>query len=157
MTSAFFTWIKIAVSAVLGIVATFFEQYGILIATVIVAIVIDFATGLVKAKFNGGWSSRTASKGFWKKIALLVALAFGIFLDFFVPSVLGNVGIIIPFKLPFALVISCYIVINECISIAENLYIINPDTMPNWIVKLLKIAKKEIEEKVEDSTNIKIE
>lgn len=157
MTNTFFTWIKIVISAVCGIIAAFFDKYGILITAVITAIVIDFITGLVKAKMNGGWSSKTASKGFWKKIALLVALTFGIFLDFVVPAVLTDVGIVLPFKLPFALVISCYIVINECISIAENLYVINPDTMPNWIVKLLKIAKKEIEEKVEDSTNIKIE
>ena len=141
-------WIKIIFSTILGAIATFFEQYGLILAVVIIAIVIDCVTGLVKSKVSGeGWDSKKANKGFWKKIALLVALSFGMFLDLFLPTVLSKIGVTIPFNLPFALIIGCYIVLNECISICENLYIINPDIIPNWIVKLLKIAKKDIENK----------
>lgn len=141
-------WIKILCSAVLGAVATFFDQYGIIIAVVVLAIVIDCITGLIKAKSSDeGWDSKKASKGFWKKIALLVALSFGMFLDFFIPSALTPMGVTIPFNLPFALVVGCYIALNECISICENLYTINPSAMPNWIVKLLKVAKSDIENK----------
>lgn len=143
-------WIKFACAAVLGAAATFFHQYGLIISAVIIAIIIDCVTGLIKSKtIEEGWDSKKATKGFWKKIALLVALAFGMLLDFFIPSVLLTIGVAIPFDLPFALVIGCYIVLNECISISENLYTINPDIMPNWIVKLLKIAKKDIENKDE--------
>ena len=148
-------WIKICVSIVLGALATFFEQYGLIIAVVAIAIVIDCITGLVKAKISyEGWDSKKATKGFWKKIALFVALAFGIFLDFFIPTVLIEIGVIIPFNLPFALIIGCYIVLNECISICENLYIINPEIIPQWIVNLLKVAKRDIESKSDtDETN----
>lgn len=140
--------IKLAASAALGAAATFFNQYGLIIAAVIIAIVIDCVTGLIKAKTSKeGWNSGKASKGFWKKIALLLALAFGMLLDFFIPSALMQIGVTIPFNLPFALVIGCYIVLNECISICENLYIINPDIMPKWIISLLKIAKKDIDSK----------
>lgn len=141
-------WIKLAFSAVLGALATFFNQYGLIISVVIIAIAIDCVTGLIKAKTaESGWDSQKATKGFWKKIALLIALAFGMLLDLFIPTALDAIGVTIPFNLPFALVIGCYIVLNECISICENLYIINPDIMPKWIVSLLKIAKKDIDNK----------
>lgn len=151
MSNTIFTWIKIAVSAVCGVVATFFQHYGAFILAVLFVVVFDFITGLIKAKMNGGWSSKTASKGFWKKVAIFASLAFGIFLDYFIPMMIESTGVIIPFPLPFALVIACYIVINECISIAENLYSINPNMMPNWIVNLLKIAKQNFEEKANPS------
>ena len=118
---------KILLSSVIGAVATFFSQYGLIITVVTIAIVIDCVTGLVKAKATAeGWDSKKATKGFWKKVALLVALAFGMLLDFFIPTALSQIGVTIPFNLPFALVVGCYIVLNECISICENLYKINP-------------------------------
>ncbi len=145
-------WFKIIVSAVAGAIATFFNQYGIIIAVVLIAIIIDCVTGLVKAKVSeDGWDGKKAHKGFWKKVALLVALAFGMFLDFFIPTALTQIGVTIPFKLPFALIVGCYIALNECISICENLYIINPTIIPKWIVSLLKVAKKDIDNKTENT------
>lgn len=143
-------WLKIILSAVAGAAATFFHQYGLIISIVVISIVIDCITGLVKAKISTeGWNSKKATKGFWKKFALLVALSFGMLLDFFIPTALTQIGITIPFHLPFTLIIGCYIALNECISICENLYIINPEIMPNWIINLLKIAKEDIDKKEE--------
>ena len=47
---------------------------------------------------------------------------------------------------PFGLIIGSYIVLNECISICENLYECNPDIIPKWIANLLKNAKGKINE-----------
>ena len=144
-------WFKIIISSLTGAIATFFNQYGLIIAFVTIAIVIDCITGLVKSKATSeGWSSKKATLGFWKKVALLVALAFGMLLDFFIPTTLLQIGVKIPFNLPFTLVVGCYIVLNECISICENLYEINPQIMPKWIVNLLKVAKKDIDKQNND-------
>ena len=107
--------------------------------------------GLIKAKTIGeGLSSQKGWKGFWKKIALLVGLFFGIYLDYVVPLLFVKAGLTLDIDLPFALIICCYIVLNECISIAENLYLINPDIMPKWIANLLKVAKDKIEDNNKD-------
>ena len=146
---------KIIISALAGAAATFFSQYGIIIGAVLGAVAIDCITGLVKAKATQqGWDSKKANKGFWKKIALLVALAFGMLLDLLSPTILSQIGVTIPFNLPFALIIGCYITLNECISICENLYTINPGIMPKWIVKLLKVAKKDIDDSVNTDQKI---
>lgn len=135
-------------SLILGLWATFTQNYAIILTFVIVAIILDLITGLIKAKVSGeGWSSKKGSKGFWKKIALLVAFGFGIFLDTFIPYALRIISIDLPFNSPFALVIGVYIILNESISVCENLYEINPHTLPKWIKSLLSSANDKINKK----------
>ena len=144
-------WFKWLWSVILGGLATFFGQYGLFIALVAVAVVLDVITGLVKVKATGeGLSSDKAIKGFWKKISLFVGLSFGIFLDYAVAMVLSKVGVGVVPELPFALIICAYIIINEAISISENLYLTNPDGFPPAIGKMLKVAKDKIEDKNKD-------
>lgn len=139
--------IKWLLSALLGMLATFFEQYGVLIVLVAVAIVFDLVTGLIKAKVseNDVFSSEKCRKGFYKKIALLLAMCFGFFLDMFIPYALENIHVTLPFDLPFSMVISFYIILNESISICENLYATNPEIMPKWIVGLLTNVKEKLD------------
>lgn len=144
-------WFKWLLSVLVGGLATFFGQYGLFIALVAVAVVLDVITGLVKVKATGeGLSSEKATKGSWKKISLFVGLSFGIFLDYAVATVLAEVsGGVVP-ELPFALIICAYIIINEAISISENLYLTNPDGFPPAIGKMLKVAKGKIEKEGSD-------
>ena len=138
---------KWLISIICGTVATFFQQYGLFIVFVSFAIVFDCITGLIKAKTIGeGLTSQKGWKGFWKKISLLVGLFFGIFLDYAVPLLFARAGLTLGVDLPFALIICCYIVLNESISVCENLYLINPNIMPKWIIKLLKGSKSRLEE-----------
>lgn len=138
---------KWLISIICGTVATFFQQYGLFIVFVSLAIVFDCITGLIKAKTIGeGLTSQKGWKGFWKKISLLVGLFFGIFLDYAVPLLFARAGLTLGVDLPFALIICAYIVLNESISVCENLYLINPNIMPKWIIKLLKGSKSRLDE-----------
>lgn len=138
---------KWLISIICGTIATFFQQYGLFIVFVSLAIVFDCITGLIKAKTIGeGLTSQKGWKGFWKKISLLVGLFFGIFLDYAVPLLFARAGLTLGVDLPFALIICCYIVLNESISVCENLYLINPNIMPKWIIKLLKGSKSRLDE-----------
>lgn len=136
---------KWLISLILGAWATFTQQYAIILGFIITVITLDVATGLIKAKAIGeGWKSKKGFKGFWKKISLLVAFGFGIFLDCFIPYALSVISIELPFGSPFALVVGVYIILNESISVCENLYEINPHTLPNWIKSLLSNANDKI-------------
>ena len=84
-----------------------------------------------------------------------MGLLFGIFLEYAASTVLLHTGVNIGIDMPFALIICAYIIINEAISIAENLYLTNPDSFPKWISKLLKVAKDKIEEKDITTENLK--
>lgn len=138
-------------SVIAGALAAFFGQYGLFIVLVAVAVVLDVVTGLIKAKATGeGLSSEKANKGFWKKISLFVGLLFGIFLDYAAEAVLIHAGVNIKIDMPFALIICAYIILNESISIGENLIAIDPGNMPPWVVKLLRGSKGKIEKEKEN-------
>lgn len=146
MNNRIISSVKIAASLISGLAASFWGIYGPVIICVLVAICMDVVTGLVKAMATGEKiSSKEGYKGFWKKCALILALAFGIFLDAFIPVMLGIVSLNLPFSMPIGTIVGCYIVINEAISIIENINQAAPTALPKWIKKLLEGAVKTID------------
>ena len=144
-----------SLSVVGGLITAYFDKYGIIFIFVGIAIVFDIVTGMVRSAANGiPITSKKARVGFWKKVTLLLALFLGIFMDAFLPQLVLTIGARIPFSLPFGMIIGCYIVLNELISICENIYGVNALSMPKWVVKLLKGYKKNIDDLTkEDKTN----
>lgn len=113
--------VKFFLSGFCGILATLSENYGMILTLCCAFILIDLATGLAKAKIQGRINSDTGYKGFWRKTAMLSALAFGICLDALIDYI-GGLGIIsITINSPVGRLLALYIAINECISILENL------------------------------------
>lgn len=142
MTTNVGKWIVATLS---GVAATFWGVYGPVFVCVLCAIILDIVTGLIKAKATQTpITSERGVKGFWSKMALLAGLAFGIFLDAFIPIMLGAVSVELPFNLPIGTVVGCYIVLNECISIFENINKAAPTALPKWIKRLLNGAKDTI-------------
>lgn len=137
-----------------GVVTTFFRMYGAILGLVGVAIIFDTITGIVAAKASGTQiTSKKAYQGFWKKVGLLLALFFGVFLDLFIPEALGFISISLPFNMPFGLIFGCYIVFNEGISICENIDKINPTILPHWVKKLLRGGADKIDSAVGDEND----
>ncbi len=138
---------KIIGAFLIGTTASFFNQYGPVIALVVIVILLDCATGLIKAKLSGeGWESKKGIVGFWKKMALLCAMSFGIFLDAFIPLALQlGFNVTLPFSIPIGMIVCVYIILNESISITENLYCCNKNIIPKWIANMLKLAKGSVD------------
>lgn len=137
-------------SALLGTLATLAEQYTILIVLVAAAIVLDVITGLIRCGATGEkLSSEKGTKGFWKKIMLMASLLFAFFLDVSIPTILGVVNVTLPFQksLLFGSIVGVYIILNESISICENILKANKMALPKWLKKLFQDAKKEVDEK----------
>lgn len=135
------TTIKFITAFFGGLTASFFGAYAPIFLCVVIVICFDVATGLIKSKVTGRpINSKDGTLGFWRKMALFMALFFGVFLDVFFPVLLGAVSLDLPFKLPIGTVVGCYIVINESISIIENINAAAPQALPSWVKKLLKGA-----------------
>ena len=138
---------KLTASLISGLAASFWGIYGPVIVCVLVAICMDVVSGLVAAMASGEKiSSKVGWIGFWKKMALILALAFGIFMDSFIPILLGTISLELPFTMPIGTIVGCYIVINEAISIIENINQASPTALPKWIKKLLEGAGKTIDD-----------
>lgn len=127
-----------------------------IISSVAWAIVLDCVTGIIAERATGHViSSRKGMKGFWKKLMLLAALSFGFFMDVFIPYCMMQLDIHMQNAM-FGMVIGCYIVLNESISICENIYRANPEIMPKWVKHMLVATRKQIDmgEKKEISRKI---
>lgn len=136
-------------SAIIGTIATLAEAYVVLVILVAAAIVLDVITGLIRCFATGEkLSSAKGTKGFWKKIMLLAAMLFAFFLDLALPSIMEVVKIEMPFgkTLLFGSIVGVYIILNESISICENILKANSMALPKWLKKLFQDAKKDIDE-----------
>ena len=143
----------LGISACVGAMATLAEQYIVLIILVAAAIVLDVITGLVRCMATGEkLSSEKGQKGFWKKMSLLMSLAFAFFLDISIPTVLDVVKIKLPFEntLLFGSIIAVYIILNESISICENIIKADKRALPKWMKKLFQDAKDDMDQKGEE-------
>lgn len=142
----------LAFSAIGGTIAVIAEQYVVLIILVAVAICLDVISGLIKSLALGiPISSEKGTKGFWKKMALLFSMAFAFFLDFSLPYILSVVHIQIPGSLLFGSIVGVYIILNESISITENIYKTNKKSLPKWLKKILTGARDEIDKGGEEN------
>ncbi len=135
--------IKWLFSAVAGGIIGLNTRYGVLSLLVCCAVLLDVVTGLLKAKASHEINSNAGYKGFWRKLSLFAGLLFGCFLDYFSTYLLSlNAEWSLSFSIPFGTIIGIYFILNECISILENLYACGVK-LPAFIVKALKTAAEQ--------------
>ena len=151
---------KIMISIITGLLASFTQEYGLLLLFVTAAIVLDVVTGIIKVSCTDEvWSRKKASQGFWHKVSLFCGLALGIFLDYFIPFMASEVGIDMGIGVHLSFVLGFYIILNELLSACQNLQCCNEHLLPSWILKLLEGGVKKIEkitpEDIENSDELK--
>lgn len=131
-------------SVIAGYALSFCNRYGVLSLLVCGAIILDILTGVLKAKISRCVNSNAGYKGFWKKLSLFAGLCFGYFLDLFELYLLSISSIFsLSFQIPFGSIIGLYIILNESISVFENLYACGVK-LPIWIRNALKVANDQL-------------
>ena len=113
-------------------------------------VLIDIITGIISSCKNGvPITSKKAKEGFYSKLGLFVAIAFGYVIDVFL-NYLSNLDFVFIDTTNFfniGTIISIYICINESISIIENLSNINSKLIPNFIKKFFENAENNLNNK----------
>ena len=138
-------------SAFITAAAALFNRVPTLLILFMIAVVVDYLTGWIKAAFFlKEWSSKTGLQGIIKKAMYFVLIG----VAFMVGYGIKELGVQIGFDLGFSIYIGWYTVavllINELTSILENLYVIMPGKIPIWLVKILKIADDKLDHKIND-------
>lgn len=105
--------------------------WDVALQCLVIAIALDYVSGLIKAYHTKTLSSRIGFRGLLKKLGYLIIVMLAVLID----RVTGNSGAI------HTLVIY-YFVANEGLSIIENLSVTNIP-IPKVIKKALKALKKE--------------
>jgi toxin secretion/phage lysis holin len=92
-------------------------------------ILLDFATGIIKALYLKEFTSSGMREGLFHKVGSIICVSLGYAIDF--TSNYLDLGI----KVPIATAICTYIVLMEITSIIENIGKINPTIVPQSIRK----------------------
>lgn len=106
------------------------------IIAMIVFVLLDYLTGIIKGIYLKDLDSKTATKGLLKKLTFFIAAFTGWAVDLF-------------FNIPFSVgtIISAWIIVTEILSIFENL--VDCDIpIPQSIVKYFKRFKDTVDEEV---------
>lgn len=140
--------IKLVTATVFGGLATYWHGLWIPLLVLLVAVIVDYATGMVKAYYNADLSSKKGFKGIVKKISYFVVVAVGMGVDWLIEYALARTGIEYNGIFAVAIIVIIWLIINELISILENLAVIGTP-IPKFLLKLISKLKNSVEEKAE--------
>ena len=137
---------KAFLSAVTAGLAAYTKMILIPLSLLIITMLIDYISGMSKAYINGEWSSKVGFKGIVKKLGYIGVVIVAAVMDWVIYSGLKGVGISIGMSYYLGLIVTIWLLINECISILENLGSIGVP-LPGFLIKGIKKLQKNIEDK----------
>ena len=140
--------VKATVIAALSVLMSWLGILAIPVLLLVGCNVIDYITGLMAAKLrqDGKISSYKSVRGITKKVCMWMLVIVGSFMDILIQYAVevAGLGITIPFVV--ATIVAVWLVVNEIISILENLVDIGVD-LPPFLMPVVKYIKKQVEDK----------
>lgn len=137
------------IAAICGAFMAYLNILAVPIIVMLVVMLLDYVTGLAGAYINKQLNSRIGIVGIIKKICYLGLVAVGMTADYVIYSALSQIGVNIELGYCVGMVIVIWLIINELISILENLAEIGVP-LPNFITKLINRLKNTVESKVDN-------
>lgn len=137
-------------TSVATITAAFFSFFGLLAVPLLLLLpcqLIDWATGIAAAKFNGETVTSTRSlTGIIKKVSMYILIFVGWALDMLIAYAITNLNI--EFVLPniMACIVAIWLVLNELISITENVAILGINVP--FLTPIMHLIKDKVEDTV---------
>lgn len=127
-------------------VAAYFNIIAIPIIVLTVAMLVDYITGMAAAYVNAELSSRRGIKGIFKKLGYYSLVCVGVTLDYILCSGLAQIGIE-GNKILFGLIVTVWLIINELISILENLSRLDVP-IPKFLKSVVERLKNNVDDKI---------
>ncbi len=146
-------------ASVIAVGSALMSWLGILAIPVFLLVgcnVIDYITGLFAAKYRTEEiSSYKGIRGIIKKVCMWLLVLIGAWLDILINYAIHTAGFELTIPFIVATIVAVWLVVNEMISILENMIDIGVD-IPPFLLPIVKYIKKQAEEKariVEDEEN----
>ncbi len=140
--------LKMTVSSLLAVLGSFWGVLSLPFLMLCVLMATDYCTGIIKSRQTGTVCSRTGIKGIIKKLCYGGAVIAAAGVDYTVTYLSKTLGRDTGISGIFVLLVTFWLIINECISILENLSAIGVP-MPQFLMKAASYLKHNIETKGE--------
>jgi len=142
--------VKAAISAAVGAVCAYLGELVIPVMILSAVMLLDYGSGMAKAWITGSISSRTGVVGILKKIGYLAVVVIGMVVDWVIKYGVTAIGAELDIHFIFALPVIIWLVINECISILENVAECGAP-VPEFLLKAIGKLKSRVEEEENDN------
>ena len=140
--------IKALITAFFSALAGWLGILAIPVLVLVLCNIIDYITGLVAAKYrNENVNSYKGFRGIAKKVCMWLLIVIGAMADWLIIYAGQTIGITIPVSFLIACVVAVWLIVNEFISILENIKDIGAP-IPPFLMPLVKNIKKQVEDKV---------
>lgn len=125
------------------------------ILLLLILMIIDYISGLLAAKKEAfvnikdpiyGWSSKKSILGIYKKIGYMLTVIVSVCIDYLLFRFANELGLKYSSNTFFGLLVTIWFIINEILSILENIGRMGCE-LPNFLKKLLIELKKNIDDK----------
>ena len=138
--------IQVLFATAVGAVTAYFNVLIVPIAVLMAVMLIDYITGLTEAFVNKEISSRTGVIGIIKKVGYFAVVAVAMVVDYLITSALMQCGINLQINYCFGMIATIWLIINELISILENLAEVGVP-LPHFLTTIVKKLKISVENK----------
>ena len=139
--------IKALCSAVIAGLTAYFRVIAVPIALLFIVMLLDYLSGIANAYTKSEWSSKAGLRGIIKKVGYMGVVIVAAVFDWIIYSGLALIGVGFDHNsYYFGLIVAIWLIINECISILENLGELGVP-MPGFLLKGIKKLQKQIDEK----------
>lgn len=132
------------VSAVITGLLHYLGIVAVPIIILIIAMIIDYVTGMMSAWLNAELSSKKGIKGIVKKISYLALVAVAMIVDWLICCGLQQINVDIKYTVFFAVLVAVWLIINELISVLENLAKMGVP-IPNFLKKIINKLKMTVD------------
>ncbi len=139
--------VKTAVTAFFSALAGWLGILAIPVLVLVICNLIDYATGLAAAKYrNEPVSSYKGLRGIIKKVCMWLLIGVGAMVDWLIIYAGSTIGITLPISFLIACIVAVWLIVNEIISILENMVDIGV-SIPPFLMPLVRNIKKQVEDK----------
>lgn len=137
---------QVGITAIMAVITSWLGVLAVPAYLLVAFNVIDYITGLFAAsKRTGQISSYKSIRGIIKKVCMWLLVIVGALLDVLINYAVQSAGIELNIKFLVAIIVAIWLVINEVISILENMIDIGIH-MPPFLMPLAKYIKQQVEE-----------
>lgn len=136
--------VHITLAGAIGALAAYFNILLVPLIVLTVVMAVDYLTGMFSASREGKLNSRTGVIGLIKKVGYLALVGVGMVVDYLMTSALAQIGVNSGMPNLFGLMVIIWLIINELISILENLGEIGVP-LPSFLVNAVKSLQNKVD------------
>lgn len=139
-------FVQAGISAAAAALAVYLGAISVPVVVLLIMMVVDYLTGMTAAWMHNKLSSKIGAKGILKKVGYMALIVVAAGVDYLIWVGVAAVQVDVGYKMWFGLLVAVWLIINEMISILENLSRMDVP-LPDFLVKAIEKAKNSIDTK----------